>query len=354
MAFYRTDNGGANWTTSIVNSTANSIAQAVAINPLNDQVVYVGGYTGSTNALYVSLNGGSSWTQIGAGTFTSSTTIRAIVVDPSQPSRIFVGTSNGLFRTENSGSSWTKTLNYAISGIRIDRNHPENLWASSNYSGMFCSSDRGGSWTAVNDGLETLQINGLDLSTASGMVYAATPNGGVFRRTASSQSFLTIAATAGGTTNPAPGTYAHAVGAVVTVSAIPQTHFRFLGWTGDASGTASPITLTMTTDKSVTANFQRIIYAPANFAGEKKVNRGVLVSQFINVLTWQAHPNNANISKYRIYLQSGSAWELRAEVDSATFEYRDKNVAKDGAYTYMIKAVNNEPREGDSATVTVR
>ena len=353
MALYRTVNGGTNWTTSIINSTANSIGQAVAINPLNDQIIYVGGYTGSTNALYVSLNGGSSWTPLGAGTFTSSTTIRAIVVDPSQPSRIFVGTSNGLFRTENGGGSWTKTLNYAISGIRIDRNHPENLWASSNYSGMFYSSDRGGSWTAINDGLEVLQVNGLDWSTASGMIYAATPSGGVFRRSASSQSFLTIAATAGGTTSPAPGTYTHAVGAVVTVSAIPQTHFRFLGWTGDASGTASPITLTLTTDKSVTANFQRIIYAP-NFTGEKIVNRGVVVSEFINVLKWQAHPDNVNIIKYRLYLQSGSTFQLLAEFDTSTFEYRHRWLTKDGAYTYMLKAVNNEPREGDPVTITVR
>jgi uncharacterized repeat protein (TIGR02543 family) len=326
----------------------------VGINPLNDQVVYIGGYTGSTNALYVSLNGGSSWTQIGAGTFTSSTTIRAIVVDPGDGARIFVGTSNGLFRSENSGSSWTKTGNFAVSGIRINRDDPKNIWAASSYMGMFYSSDRGGSWTAINDGLEVLQVNALDWSTTSGMIYAATPSGGVFRRSASNQSFLTIAATAGGTTNPAPGTYTYAVGTVVTVSATPQAHYRFTGWTGDASGTASPITLTMTTDKSVTANFTRAIYPPANFTGEKKVNRGVLVSEFINVLTWQADPNNANITKYRLYLQAGTAFQLLAEVGPSTIEYRHKGVTKDGTYTYMIKAVNNEPREGEAATVTVR
>lgn len=354
MALYKTDNGGSTWTTSIVNSTANSIGQAVAINPTNEQVIYVGGWTGSQYSLYVSINGGSSWTQLGAGTFTSSTMIRAIVVDPGDGARIFVGTSNGLFRSENGGSSWTKTGNFAVSGIRINRNATNELWAASSYMGMFYSNDRGGSWTAINEGLEVLQVNALDWGPASGMVFAATPSGGVFRRSASSQSFLTIAATAGGTTNPVPGTYTYPVGTVVTVSATPQTHYRFTGWTGDASGTASPITLTMTTDKSVTANFLRAIYAPASFTGIKKVNRGVLVSEYINVLTWQAHPNNANITKYRLYLQAGSTFQLLAEVDPATFEYRHKGVTRDGTYTYMIKAVNNEPREGEAATVTVR
>ncbi|MDH4197309.1 MAG: hypothetical protein OEW05_07890 [Candidatus Aminicenantes bacterium] len=185
------------------------------------------------------------------------------------------------------------------------------------------------------------------------MVYAATASGGVFRRTTLSQVFLTIGATTGGTTNPAPGTHTYPLGTVVNVTATPQTHFRFTGWTGDATGTTNPLTLTMTTDKGVTANFQRIIYAP-NLTGVKKVNRGVVVSEYINVLTWQAHADNVDIIKYRIYLQSGATFQLLAEVDPATFEYRHRGVTKDGAYTYMLKAVNNEPREGDPVTITVR
>jgi len=354
MALYKTTNAGSTWTTSILNPTSGSLGQAVAINPLNDQVIYVGGQSGSQCLLYVSINGGSSWTQLASGLFSPYTTIRAIAVDPVQPNRVFLGTSSGLYRSETSGATWTKTGNFSVSGIRINKNAPNDIWASSSYQGMYYSNNKGASWTPINDGLEILNVNGLDWSPSVGMTYAATPSGGIYRRSATSQAFLSISATAGGTTNPAPGTYAYALGTAVTVRAIAQAYYSFTGWTGSATGTTNPITLTMTTDKSVTANFRRAIYAPANFSGVKKVNRGLLVSEYINVLTWQAHPNNVNIIKYRIYLQSGATFQLLAEVDAAKFEYWHRGVTKDGAYTYMIKAVNNEPREGVGATITVR
>jgi len=69
---------------------------------------------------------------------------------------------------------------------------------------------------------------------------------------------LTIAAGTGGATNPAPGTYTHDSGAQVSVQAIPSSGYQFSGWSGDTSGTKNPITITMDSDKSVTANFTAI------------------------------------------------------------------------------------------------
>jgi len=66
---------------------------------------------------------------------------------------------------------------------------------------------------------------------------------------------LTIAAGTGGTTNPAQGTYAHDSGAQVFVHAIPSSGYQFSGWSGDASGTTNPITITMDSNKSITASF---------------------------------------------------------------------------------------------------
>jgi len=72
------------------------------------------------------------------------------------------------------------------------------------------------------------------------------------------QYVLTIAAGTGGTTDPAPGTYAHDPGAQVSVQAIPNSGYEFSGWTGAATGTTNPITITMDADKSITANFSAI------------------------------------------------------------------------------------------------
>ena len=71
------------------------------------------------------------------------------------------------------------------------------------------------------------------------------------------QYILTIAAGTGGRTDPSQGSYICDVGTQVSVRAIPNSRYRFNSWSGDASGTTNPITITMGSDKSVTANFTK-------------------------------------------------------------------------------------------------
>ncbi len=66
---------------------------------------------------------------------------------------------------------------------------------------------------------------------------------------------LTISASAGGRTDPAPDTYSVYSGAQVGITAIPYTGYDFSNWSGDASGTTNPIVITMDDIKTVTANF---------------------------------------------------------------------------------------------------
>jgi len=81
---------------------------------------------------------------------------------------------------------------------------------------------------------------------------------------------LTIAAGSGGTTNPIPGTSQHAHGTQVQVTAVPDSGYQFSGWTGDATGTTNPITITMDSDKSITGSFSAISTGDENGGGEKK------------------------------------------------------------------------------------
>ena len=69
---------------------------------------------------------------------------------------------------------------------------------------------------------------------------------------------LSISITTGGTTDPEPGTYTYDSGTEVIIEAIPEIGYRFSGWSGDASGTTNPITITMDSDKSIKANFSAI------------------------------------------------------------------------------------------------
>ncbi len=65
---------------------------------------------------------------------------------------------------------------------------------------------------------------------------------------------LTINATNGTVTkNPDQATYDSA--AVVQLTATPATGYQFLGWSGDLSGSANPVTVIMNANKTITANF---------------------------------------------------------------------------------------------------
>ena len=65
---------------------------------------------------------------------------------------------------------------------------------------------------------------------------------------------LTVNVVGNGTVgqNPPPS---YVVGQVVTLTATPATGWSFAGWSGALSGTTSPITITLTSDKVVTATF---------------------------------------------------------------------------------------------------
>ena len=60
----------------------------------------------------------------------------------------------------------------------------------------------------------------------------------------------------GGTVTPSSGSFEE--GTQVSLTATPDGGYEFAGWSGDASGTANPITITMDSDKSVTASFTQL------------------------------------------------------------------------------------------------
>ena len=83
------------------------------------------------------------------------------------------------------------------------------------------------------------------------------------------QRTLTINATNGiVTTNPNPTNGTYTDGTTVTLTAMPNAGYEFIGWSGDVSGTTNPLNITMDADKTVTAMFAivqfRLILASTN------------------------------------------------------------------------------------------
>jgi len=56
-----------------------------------------------------------------------------------------------------------------------------------------------------------------------------------------------------------PASASFTAGSTVQLLARPNTHFRFLNWSGDLSGTNNPVTLTLTSNVTVQANFAELL-----------------------------------------------------------------------------------------------
>ncbi|MCL6579223.1 MAG: PKD domain-containing protein [Candidatus Bathyarchaeota archaeon] len=73
---------------------------------------------------------------------------------------------------------------------------------------------------------------------------------------------LTITASAGGTTSPAPGTYVYSNGSSVSVTALPDVNYKFIKWqlNGSDVGSANPYTLIIDANYILHAVFQQLTY----------------------------------------------------------------------------------------------
>jgi trimeric autotransporter adhesin len=80
------------------------------------------------------------------------------------------------------------------------------------------------------------------------------------------QANLTVNVVGNGTVSQIP-VPPYGVGDVVTLTATPDANWSFAGWSGDLSGTTSPITITLDSDKVVTATFAINTYTITPIAG---------------------------------------------------------------------------------------
>ena len=73
---------------------------------------------------------------------------------------------------------------------------------------------------------------------------------------------LTIYVEGQGTTHPSPGTYKYEEGHQIPITPVPDPGHEFDRWSGDYSGTSPTLSITMDTDKSITASFKAIPITP--------------------------------------------------------------------------------------------
>jgi hypothetical protein len=120
---FKTTNAGANWaatTAQPVNYTGTQgwYDTTIAVDPVNPDIVYLGGSSGS-NAIQKTSNGGASWSAIGTGGTSPHADHHAMAFDAA--GRLLDGNDGGIYRLNNSnvGSISWQSLNSNINSIQF-------------------------------------------------------------------------------------------------------------------------------------------------------------------------------------------------------------------------------------------
>ena len=185
--------------------------------------------------------------------------------------------------------------------------------------------------------------------------YSCADMGAYENTTGTGDLLLTISASTGGTSTPLPGYYDCCEESMVGVEAFPDEYYLFLEWTGDVPPENKEnkyFNLTMDFNKSIAANF-KLIHPPLNVAGHKVINESLSQIEYINILTWEANPNNDNQEAHHIYVSEWGQMELLAYVSKGEHEFIHRKVDLNRTYTYAVVAIIGE-RLGIPANVTVK
>ena len=159
---------------------------------------------------------------------------------------------------------------------------------------------------------------------------------------------LSVSASDGGNVDPSSGTYNENSSVVIT--ATPSAGFEFTEWTGDASGTDNPLTVTMTGNKTITATFSRIQYT----LNVGVVGQGFVSQEITSAAKTEEEYNSGDIVRLTATPESGwvfNSWsgsstattnEIDVAIDgtksvTATFEEQISNVIQDGVFAGVGK-----------------
>jgi photosystem II stability/assembly factor-like uncharacterized protein len=200
---------------------ASAMIHALAIDPMNGNVVY----TGSFGGLAKTTDGGLTWRYLSDAW--ASQSVSSITVNSRASNDIYVGTgrencgsySVGLYRSFDAGASWSGPLggdHFAETYVRtmaIDSNASGSEWATTLYvangasdtSGLWRSTDSGTTWRRLRQGPPTSLYNGIydvaiDDSTVPSILYV-TEDDGTFKSTDSGNSWTLLHAVIGNSPN---------------------------------------------------------------------------------------------------------------------------------------------------------
>jgi photosystem II stability/assembly factor-like uncharacterized protein len=197
-AIYKSTDGGGSWSITKFSIRSFAVHHTLAIDPINPNIIYAAGSVGN-GTVWKSTDNGRFWTIVDVGS-DSRSTVYAMAIDPINVNIIYVGTAAlGVYKSSDGGGSWSAlndglqldandpTSFLGVRALTFDPGNPSVIYAGT-YRGVFKSSN-GGSWSALNVGLTNLGVNALAISAGNPSIIYAGTDGGVFKSTSGGASW---------------------------------------------------------------------------------------------------------------------------------------------------------------------
>lgn len=152
---FKSTDGGVTWN-AIGASIPVSYVSCLTIDPFNGSTFYAG----TSNGVFKSTDAGANWTAVNSGLPDSNLPNRPIskiavtilVINPSNANILYAGTSTGgVFISNDGGASWTEAnvglTNLNITALIISATRSSTtLYAGTSGAGVFKSTDGGATW----------------------------------------------------------------------------------------------------------------------------------------------------------------------------------------------------------------
>ncbi|TAK62390.1 MAG: choice-of-anchor D domain-containing protein [Bacteroidetes bacterium] len=194
---WKSTDGGSSWTTN-TDAFGTLGITAIVFDPTNPDIMYIA--TGDADAgdtysigVLKSLDGGTTWNPTGLNYSTSSvTTIRALVIHPTNANILLATTGGGIYRTTNAGTNWISVATGSFRDLEVNQSDPTVWYATRNSYGVYKSTNTGTSFALISGaGLPSVGFGRVGIAIAKSSpntVYALFVNGnegfyGLYRTT---------------------------------------------------------------------------------------------------------------------------------------------------------------------------
>ncbi len=176
---YESDDGGLTW--SPVSQDFGPNLDHLKIAPSNGNLMYAarGGFLYKNSFVGII----PTWNQVTG--FNGS--INSIAIHPTDPDRVAIATTSSqkVYVTTNGGTTWTSYQydlpNFSARALVWANNADNGLYLGMNYGVYYIDDTTGNSWLPFNNGLPNVIISELEINEAEGKLYAGTYGRGLWR-----------------------------------------------------------------------------------------------------------------------------------------------------------------------------